>query len=101
MATVPPSFTRTVSFTPPHTAIVSAPSVFSPSLMRPNGITEALVETANVLRAEVDEIAARHQGIDRDNVRHALILLREKPVERLKRALVRGKTAILSKKYEV
>ena len=39
----------------------------------------------------VNRIAARHPGIDRDNVRHTLILLRERPITRLRRALRRGR----------
>jgi hypothetical protein len=42
------------------------------------------------LITEVNRIARRHRGVDRDNVRHTLLLLQEKPVERLRRALRRG-----------
>ena len=51
------------------------------------------LEAARLLRAEVDEIVGAHKGIDRDNVRHSLILLGEEPIERLRRALRRGQRA--------
>jgi transcriptional regulator with XRE-family HTH domain len=38
-----------------------------------------------------EEIVSRHSGVDRDNVRHTLLLLYEKPFERLKRGLLRGR----------
>jgi hypothetical protein len=43
------------------------------------------------LIAESNRIAKRHRGVDRDNVRHTLLLLQEKPIERLRRALRRGR----------
>jgi hypothetical protein len=43
------------------------------------------------LIAEVDRISNRYRGVDRDNVRHTLLLLDDKPVERLRRALRRGR----------
>jgi lambda repressor-like predicted transcriptional regulator len=43
------------------------------------------------IAAEAVEIAERNPGVDPDNVRHTLILLDEKPVERLRRALRRGR----------
>jgi lambda repressor-like predicted transcriptional regulator len=42
------------------------------------------------LTAESDRISKRHRGVDRDNIRHTLLLLEEKPIERLRRALRRG-----------
>ncbi len=48
------------------------------------------VEKARVLQAEVDRIVRRYPDVDPDNVRHTLILLREKPVDRLRRALIRA-----------
>ena len=41
---------------------------------------------------EMDRFLERHQDVDRDNVRHTLLLLNEKPVERLRRALRRGRS---------
>jgi hypothetical protein len=39
----------------------------------------------------VDSIARMYPGVDRDNVRHTLVLLDEKPESRLRRALQRGR----------
>ncbi len=44
------------------------------------------------LLVETNRIVRRHRGVDRDNVRHTLLLLDEKPVERLRRALRRGRS---------
>jgi hypothetical protein len=43
------------------------------------------------LTAESNRISKRHRVVDRDNVRHTLLLLEEKPIERLRRALRRGR----------
>ena len=43
------------------------------------------------LTAESNRISKRHTGVDRDNIRHTLLLLEEKPIERLRRALRRGR----------
>ena len=37
-------------------------------------------------------IAGRHAGADPDNIRHTLILLQKRPVERLRRALLRAQS---------
>lgn len=47
-------------------------------------------EEVRRLVAQVDRIERRHRIYDRDNVRHTLLLLREKPIDRLRRALIRG-----------
>lgn len=47
-------------------------------------------EAMKTLLAEVDSIAGHDGRVDRDNVRHTLLLLREKPIDRLRRALVRA-----------
>jgi len=49
-------------------------------------------ERVRSLITETERIASRHGDVDRDNVRHTLILLDEKPVDRLRRALRRGRT---------
>lgn len=60
-------------------------------------VSDLLEETATpaarmkAIAAEAGLIAKRHPEVDRDNVRHTLILLNEKPVERLRRALRRGR----------
>jgi transcriptional regulator with XRE-family HTH domain len=38
----------------------------------------------------VENILKRHKNVDRDNVYHTLILLEEKPIDRLRRALIRA-----------
>ena len=48
-------------------------------------------EEMKSLLAEADAIACRNRGVDRENVRHALLLLRKEPVDRLRRALVRAR----------
>lgn len=47
-------------------------------------------EEARLLIEQIDKIQREHKVRDRDNVRHTLLLLREKPIERLRRALIRG-----------
>ena len=42
------------------------------------------------LQSRIDEIANRHRTVNRDTIRHTLILLDEKPLERLRRALLRA-----------
>jgi AcrR family transcriptional regulator len=44
------------------------------------------------LVAESNRIAGKYEGVDADNVRHTLLLLDEKPLERLRRALRRGRS---------
>ena len=43
---------------------------------------EGGVESMKSLLAEVEAIVGRDKRVDRDNVRHALLLLREKPIDR-------------------
>ena len=40
-----------------------------------------------------EEIMEECPGLDRDNVRHTLILLNEKPIDRLNRGLTRGRSS--------
>jgi len=47
-------------------------------------------EDARLLIGQIDRIERFHRIHDRDNVRHTLLLLREKPIDRLRRALTRG-----------
>ena len=42
--------------------------------------------------AETERILSRHADAERDNVRHTLILLDERPIDRLRRALRRGRS---------
>ncbi len=53
--------------------------------------TNTPVERMKSLVAESGRILKRYPGVDRDNIRHTLILLNERPVERLRRALRRGR----------
>ena len=48
-------------------------------------------EAMKALLAEVDAIVRRNPGVDRENVRHALLLLRRKPIDRLRLALARAR----------
>jgi len=52
---------------------------------------EALLAGMRELQQRVDGIIARNPDCDRDNARHTLLLLREEPVERLRRALRRAR----------
>jgi len=54
-------------------------------------IEDKKTEEMKILLLETDEIVRKNRGVDRENVRHALLLLREKPIERLRRALVRSR----------
>jgi ACT domain-containing protein len=54
--------------------------------------TFSLRERMKSLIAEVDRISKQHREVDRDNIRHTLLLLDEKPIERLRRALQRGRS---------
>ncbi len=42
------------------------------------------------LMEETQRIVEKHPSVDRDNIRHTLVLLEEKPIERLRRAILRG-----------
>lgn len=44
------------------------------------------------LRATVGRISRKHPDTDPDNVRHTLLLLDDRPIERLRRALRRGRS---------
>lgn len=48
------------------------------------------MEKMKLLLNKVDAIAGKNKNMDRDNIRHTLLLLREPPIERLRRALTRG-----------
>ena len=51
---------------------------------------DAKLAGARVMARKIDKVMARHPDIDRDNVRHMLLLLQEPPIERLRRALIRA-----------
>jgi transcriptional regulator with XRE-family HTH domain len=50
----------------------------------------ARIRDMQSLQAEVAGLCRRHPRCDPDNVRHALLLLREKPMDRLRRGLIRA-----------
>ncbi len=49
-------------------------------------------ERIKFIIAESERILKRHSDAERDNIRHTLLLLDEKPIERLRRALRRGRS---------
>jgi len=49
-------------------------------------------ERMNSLVAETKRIVEKYGDVDRDNVRHTLILLEDNPIDRLRRALQRGRS---------
>jgi hypothetical protein len=53
--------------------------------------TETPVARMKAIAAASERISKRHPGADPENIRHTLILLNEKPIERLRRALRRGR----------
>ena len=53
---------------------------------------------ARRLSARVEAIVTAHPEADRDNVRHALILLQQPPLERLQRSLIRGRASAIFRK---
>ena len=53
--------------------------------------TETPVARMRAIAAESERISKRYPGADPENIRHTLILLNEKPIERLRRALRRGR----------
>lgn len=70
-------------------AVSDRPGVHPTALLEE---TESEQEKARRLVEEAQRIARRHKGVDQDNVRHCLLLLQERPIERLRRALVRGRS---------
>ncbi len=56
------------------------------------------MEKMKLLLKEVDDIARKYKNIDRDNIRHTLLLMREPPIENLRRALTRGQRQHIHRK---
>jgi transcriptional regulator with XRE-family HTH domain len=56
-------------------------------------LTEPEPEEAGIktVLEDLERIVGRNKRADRDNVRHTLLLLQEEPIERLRRALARGR----------
>jgi transcriptional regulator with XRE-family HTH domain len=62
--------------------------------VRPLALLEATDRKSNRalrLLEAVDRIAGSDPSMDRDNVRHTLLLLQEKPIDRLRRSLLRAR----------
>jgi hypothetical protein len=51
------------------------------------------VERMKSLASESKRISKRHPEVDQDTIRHTLVLLNDRPIERLRRALLRGRYA--------
>jgi transcriptional regulator with XRE-family HTH domain len=65
------------------TALDVKPSAFLEEKETPSDEARSLI-------AQIDRIERKFKIHDRDNVRHTLLLLREKPFDRLRRALIRA-----------
>ena len=50
-----------------------------------------IMEETNKLFDTLERIMKKNTHADRDNIRHTLLLLQEKPVDRLRRALIRAR----------
>jgi transcriptional regulator with XRE-family HTH domain len=61
--------------------------------VKPSTFLEEITEENrwSLLLEELERISARNRHADRDNIRHTLLLLQEPPIERLRRALTRGR----------
>jgi hypothetical protein len=53
---------------------------------------------ARRLSTRAEKILVAHPDADRDNVRHTLILLKQPPLERLQRSLIRGRATAIFRK---
>ncbi len=60
----------------------------NPSALLEEGNAE--VKRIRDIAALTDKIMVLHPEADRDNIRHTLLLLREPPIERLKRGILRA-----------
>jgi len=69
-------------------AIANALGVYPSSFME-----EADAEAVRMHRLlkSVDALVRENPGLDRDNVRHTLLMLSMKPIDRLRRSLIRGR----------
>jgi transcriptional regulator with XRE-family HTH domain len=52
---------------------------------------DTLITDTRLLLAKIDAICSSHRHADRDTIRHTLMLLQEQPIDRMRRALLRGK----------
>ncbi|MFW6140210.1 MAG: hypothetical protein ACOC5S_02510 [Acidobacteriota bacterium] len=62
--------------------------------VRPSAFLEEMTPEEKKIRQiakRTDQIMAENPGLDRENVRHTLLLLKEDPVVRLRRGLIRAR----------
>ena len=62
--------------------------------VRPSAFLEEMTPEEKKIRyigKRTDQIMAENPSLDRENVRHTLILLKEEPINRLRRGLIRGR----------
>ena len=67
--------------------------------VRPSDILEEISPQERMIQAiagRTDEIMAENPALHRENVRHTLLLLEESPIDRLRRALIRGRAIDLN-----
>lgn len=69
-------------------AIADSLGVAPSEFLREDG---SAIKRAQALLAEVEEIASNHMYADPSTIRHTLILLEERPIKRLRRALQRAR----------
>jgi transcriptional regulator with XRE-family HTH domain len=70
------------------TAIAAALGVRASELLEEDAPAPEKVRRIALL---AERLAARNPGLDAENARHTLLLLEEPPIERLRRALIRGR----------
>ena len=83
------TLTRTESVVPKTlTAVARQLGVSVSQIVRDSSSPQ---ESLSLLMKEANRIIDSHKNLNPDNIRHTLILLDEKPIERLRRALRRGR----------
>jgi transcriptional regulator with XRE-family HTH domain len=92
------SLVRKDSILPRSVSAIAAQLGVSPAAFLEAAKT--LEAQASQLLMDVDAICASHNRTDRDTIRHTLILLQEQPVDRLRRALIRGQQFNLRRKRD-
>jgi transcriptional regulator with XRE-family HTH domain len=92
------SLVRKDSVLPRSVSAIAAQLGVSPAAFLEDAKT--LEAHASQLLIDVDAICASHNRTDRDTIRHTLILLQEQPVDRLRRALIRGQQFNLRRKRD-
>ena len=73
--------------------VILSTSIDRMSTMKTDRQERKVRRWAGRLTESVQAVLAQHPQADPDNVRHALILLEQPPLERLKRSLTRGRSA--------